>query len=146
MDNPPPGVLGRMPLVLTYVSNRSPAPRNEFKDLCYDFPNVPELGLLRMFGRHNTLRFVYDVTAIAGAKKVLIEISHPNKFLGAQNTTELSPYRYRTTAGSIPKSEKVLRAQFFPAKGVYEIRMIACDKKKKPLGRFGDSVNVQLTY
>lgn len=142
----PPGALGRMPLMSIYVSNRSPAPRNEFKDLCFDFPNAPELGLLRMFGRHNTLRLVYDVTAVAGAKKVLIEVSHPNRFLGNPNSTALSPYRYRTIAGSIPKSEKVLRAQFFPGKGVYEVRMIACDKRKKLIGRFADSVMVHLTY
>lgn len=146
MENVKPGVLGRMPLVAVSVSNRSPSPRNEFKDLCFDYPNVPELGMFRMFGKHNSLRLVYDATAVAGARKVLIEVSKPNRFLEDGTDTELSPVRYRTTTGSIPKSEKLLRAQFFPGKGVYEIRMIACDKKKKPLGRFADAVNVQLTY
>lgn len=107
----------------------------------YNYPHIPELGLVSVDRKTEEISFDYDVSNIKNASGCLVEIAYSNRFFEKPNSPELSKKPMKTinlknTVGHFQLSGKDLKVD-----GIYSIRVFATGKDGKLLANASDAIN-----
>jgi hypothetical protein len=112
-----------------------------FAALTYDYPNMPDLGLVNFERKTESINFNYDASEIPSAHACLVEISRVNRFFEQPNADRKSKSSIKSitlenTRGQFKLTDKDLKVD-----GIYSIRMFAVDKEGKLLSNSSDAIN-----
>ncbi len=111
-----------------------------FSDLCYNYPDDPDLGLFHIDKSTPEINLAYDVSAITGSAKAVL-------FAGPANQLKLWG-----DSGEIPKDSAFrldlngnsgtvkIALDSFSQPGIYGLRVGAQDSAGKPVGNFSDRI------
>ncbi|MBX9720693.1 MAG: hypothetical protein K2X81_04815, partial [Candidatus Obscuribacterales bacterium] len=133
-----------LPTLTPVLENLADGGTTRFTPPYYNYPLEPQLGLIALSDKANTIIADYSVKEISGAAGVLAEISYPNQSFDDANSEHLSgqtfkTYRFKGVDGKIqiPTNE-------LPGAGVYSIRVIATSPEGPYLGQFSDALSYQV--
>lgn len=107
----------------------------------FNYPHIPELGLVSVDRKTEEISFDYDVSNIKSATGCLVEIAYSNRFFEKPNSSEPSQKPMKTinlkkAVGNFQLSGKDLKVD-----GIYSIRVFATDKDGKLLANASDAIN-----
>jgi hypothetical protein len=113
---------------------------SRFCDLCFDYPDDADLGLVQINKSSNEIEFTYDVSAIAGGAGAILFSSQANQLKVLGDSGEIpqdSAFKLdlKATSGTV----KIALDQFAKT-GIYGLRIAALDATGKPVGIFSDRV------
>lgn len=113
---------------------------SRFCDLCFDYPDEPDLGLFQINKSSNEINFTYDVSAITGGAGAILFSSQANQLKQLIDSGEIpqdSAFKIglKATSGTV----KITLDQFSRT-GIYGLRVAALDSAGKPVGIFSDTI------
>jgi len=111
----------------------------------YNFPNEPELGLVRLSRSSGEGDLSYSFGNVPEAASGLLEISKPDCQLENQNGSEPSTNHLKMIPLPAVNGAYHLRLPELAGPGLYEMRIIACDKEGHIAGNFSDSLQCLVT-
>lgn len=79
-----------------------------------------------------------DPGEFRGARKVLLEISKPDKPFANPNGTVRDPNSLRAKFYALDESTFLVPRKDLPSKGTYYLRLLATDSNGKAVGRFSN--------
>lgn len=112
-----------------------------FSNLTYDYPNLPELGLIAFDRRGEQAVLTYDTVTVPGAHGCLVEFSHIDDFFQRPNHYQLSARPLKTEMFEKTAGEIKLTPKEFKQDGVYSVRIFATDKQGKLIANASDEIN-----
>jgi len=125
------------------ASETAEEPRKEpvFAGLTYDYPMLPNLGLVSFDRKAEVLNLRYDSSNIRESHDCVAEISRVNRFFDLPNADDFAAKSLKTvhldkSAGDIKLADKD-----FKVDGIYSIRIFAVDKDGKLLANSSDAIN-----
>ncbi|HEY9713207.1 MAG TPA: hypothetical protein V6C72_07040, partial [Chroococcales cyanobacterium] len=115
-----------------------------YQQLCYNYPDLPELGLFNMSQVDAELECRYDVSMIENASSAICQITPLTDQLIAENGVQFDRKQgtcieNRSKAGTI-----AIHMDNFSRPGFYRIRLISLDESGNVVGRFSDSIYVMV--
>jgi hypothetical protein len=112
--------------------------------LTYDYPNIPQLGLVSVDKNREETTLKYDTSMIEQAHGTLVEISRADSHFSESNPDRESDLTYKTLSMENTVGEIKLPGKHIKFDGVYSIRVFATDKEGKLLGNASDEINCLL--
>ncbi len=109
--------------------------------LTYDYPNIPELGLISIDKQREESTLKYDTSMVDGAQGTLIEISRADTKFSQSNSDRESELTSKTLSMDDTVGEIKFPGKYFKSDGVYSVRVFATDKEGKLLGNASDEIN-----
>ncbi len=99
-------------------------------------------GTLRLTVDNPKQSLSYNADRIAGATKVMFEITRPGTYFTDHNCKDLNTALLKTITRTDTHGQLDITLDEFPGPGLYQVRARALDKNGKLIGLAGDHVNV----
>ncbi|MBX3077041.1 hypothetical protein KF913_24235 [Candidatus Obscuribacterales bacterium] len=125
------------------ASETAEEPRKEpmFAGLTYDYPMLPNLGLVSFDRKAEVLNLRYDSSNIRESHDCVAEISRVNHFFDLPNADDFAAKSLKTVHLDNPSGDIKLSDKDFKVDGIYSIRIFAVDKEGKLLANSSDAIN-----
>ncbi|MBY0356423.1 MAG: hypothetical protein K2W82_00360 [Candidatus Obscuribacterales bacterium] len=128
---------------LTALSQENPSPPR-YTPPYYNYPSVPELGLVALADSAKAITAQYSVAAIPDAEGVLVEISKANRSFDDANGDHLSSVTLKTLTVNGKEGSLSIPFAELDGPGVYSIRVIGVNARGFYRGMFSDALSYQV--
>ncbi|MDZ4832933.1 MAG: hypothetical protein SGJ27_03955 [Candidatus Melainabacteria bacterium] len=112
-----------------------------YSRLTYNYPNLPQLGLLSIDRKGEEATLKYDTSMIENAHGALVEICRADTMRSKLFPHKESEHALKTVSLDETKGEIKLPGKHFKSDGVYSIRVFATNKEGKLLGNASDEIH-----
>jgi hypothetical protein len=125
----------------TSESTEEPHQEPVFAALTYDYPDLPNLGLVSFERKTEVIRFRYDSSNIHQSHDCVAEVSRVNHFFDLPNADDFAAKSLKTVHLNKPGGDIQFTGKDFKVDGIYSIRIFAVDKEGKLLANSSDAIN-----
>jgi len=114
--------------------------QERFADLCYNYPDDPDLGLFHIDKSQPSINLNYDVSAITGGAKAVLFSTPRDQLKLLADCGELpQDCAFKLDLNGTTGNTKI-DLDRFEKTGIYGIRVAALDNAGKPIGNFSDRI------